>query len=189
MRKLSSLFFAGLATLLPVVICFYIIWWLFITVDGILAPFIKRLPGYYFPGIGFTVTILLILFIGFMATNVLGKKFIALGEKALLKTPVLGKMFATAKRILNSVLAPNKNSFSQVVLVEFPRPGIYSLGFITNEDFAYLEEETYCVFVPTTPNPTSGFFIIAPKDQVKHLNISVEKGMELLISAGMISSK
>jgi len=188
MRKLSSLFLAGLATLLPVVICFYITWWLFTTIDGWLAPILKRL-GYYFPGIGFALTIILILFIGFMATNVFGKKLIGLGEKALLKTPVLGKMYATAKRILDSFLKPNKNSFSQVVLVEFPRKGLHSLGFITNENFGYLDESNYCVFIPTTPNPTTGFFVICSQEQVKILDISVEKGMEILISAGMITDK
>jgi uncharacterized membrane protein len=190
MRKLSSLFIAGLATLLPICFSVWIIWWLFITVDNILKPILLYLPGYYFPGIGFIITILLVLLVGAMATNIFGKKIIALSEKLVLRTPVLNKIYSTIKRIIGSLISPtSKNSFKKVVLVEFPRQGLYALGFITNENFALLEEENYCIFIPTTPNPTSGFFVISPKSTVTILNISIEKAMEMIISAGLINSE
>jgi len=187
MRKLLSMFLAGLITLLPVVISIYLIWWLFIRIDGILAPLLKQIWGYAIPGIGFLITIALIIFVGFMATNIIGRKLFLWWEKILIKIPLLGKIYSTVKRITRAFLSPGKTSFNKVVLVEFPHSEAYSIGFITNDEFPFLEEDTYSIFVPTTPNPTSGFFIVVPRDKVKILDITVDQGFEIIISAGMIT--
>ncbi len=189
MKKILSMFVAGLAVLLPVVISFYLIWWLFIQVDGILAPLLEKFLGKAIPGVGFLLTITVITIVGFMATNLISRKLFLWSEQILFKIPLLGKIYSTLKRITRAFFSPGKMSFRKVVLVEFPRSGAYSLGFIANDEFPFIEGETYSVFVPTTPNPTSGFFIVVPRNQVKILDISVEKGIEILMSAGMINGQ
>lgn len=189
MKKLLSMFFAGLAVLLPVAISLYLVWWLFVQIDGILAPLLVKFFGRTIPGAGFLLTIIMIIMVGFMATNLIGRKLFLWSEQILLKIPLLGKIYSTVKRITRAFFSPGKKSFRQVVLVEFPRTGAYSLGFITNDEFPFVEEDTYSVFVPTTPNPTSGFFIVVPQNQVKILDISVEQGIEMLMSAGMITAE
>lgn len=187
MKRLASLFFTGLATLLPVVLSIYLLYWVFSIVDNLLAPLLSAYFGPVFPGVGFLLTILIILLVGIITTNFLGKKLVFWGELLLFRIPLLGKIYSTIRRITDSIFSSGKNSFRKVVLIEFPRKGIYSLGFVTNEDFPLLDEDAYSIFVPTTPNPTSGWFIIMPKDSVKILDISVERGIEIVISAGMIT--
>lgn len=102
--------------------------------------------------------------------------------------PLLGKVYGTVKRITDSLFSSNKSALRQVALVEFPRPGIYSLGFITNDEFPYIEEDTYSIFIPTTPNPTSGWFVVLPRKDVTILDMSVDQGMEYIISAGMVAN-
>lgn len=189
MRKIGSMFLLGLATLLPVAISFYLIWWLFNTIDGLLQPILIGLSGKFIPGIGFIITIAGITLIGFIASSLIGKKLIAFWERILIKTPFLGKIYSALKKIVNSIFSQERSSFRQAVLVEFPREGIYSIGFITNDNFAYTDTESYCLFVPTTPNPTSGFFVVVPKEKVKLLDIPVEKAFEMLISAGMVKEE
>lgn len=186
MKKLSSYFFIGLATLLPVGLSIAIIFWIFSFVDSILAPLLKYYFGQSLPGIGFIITIAIILFVGFLASSFFGRKIIYWGEILLLSVPVLGKVYGTIKRIISSLFTGGKNAFQTVVLVEFPQDGFYSIGFVTNENFPHLHGENYSLFIPTTPNPTNGFFVIAPKEKVQILDISVDEGIELIISAGMV---
>ena len=188
MKRLVSLFLAGLATLLPLILSLYLIYWLVTFMDGLLDPLLILILGKAIPGLGFLITITSIILVGLMATNIIGHKLIAWSEQIFVKIPLLGKMYATFKRITNSFFSSNKTSFRQVALVEFPRKGIYSLGFITNDCFPYIDEDTYSIFIPTTPNPTSGWFIIMSRDNVKILDISVEKGIEMVISAGMVNN-
>ncbi len=189
MRKIASLFLAGLATLLPIVISIYLVYWIFSVIDSLLEPILIAVFGQAIPGVGFISTIIIVLIVGLFSTNILGNKLLFWGEALLYRTPIVGKIYSTVRRITNSFFSSGKNSFRQVALVEFPRKGIYSIGFITNENLSYLEEEVYSIFIPTTPNPTSGWFIIMPKEDVKILDISVEKGIEMVISAGMIASE
>lgn len=187
MKKLGSYFLAGLAALLPLLISLYLIWWLFTSIDGILGPFIETLIGRNLPGLGFLITLLLLILVGMLATSWFGNRIMRFWEGLLVQTPFLGRLYTSLKRIITAVLSPNRTAFRQVVLVEYPRKELYVIGFITQENSPLLDENNYCIFVPTTPNPTSGFFIIAPKEQVTILDISIEQGMELIISAGMVN--
>ncbi|MBO8159899.1 DUF502 domain-containing protein [Thermosyntropha sp.] len=187
MRRLASLFLAGLATLLPLVISIYFIYWIFKTVDSILAPVLKHYIGHTIPGLGFLITITLVILIGLISTNIAGRKIITWWENLFIQIPLLGKIYGTVKRITSSLFSKEKSSFRQVALIEFPRPGIYSLAFVTNDEVPFMEEEVYTLFVPTTPNPTSGWFIIMPKDKVRILDIGVDRGIEMVISAGMVN--
>lgn len=186
MKKLVSLFLAGLATLLPIAISLWFIIWLFNNIDNILKPLLEPIIGVAVPGLGFIIIIAFITLVGMISTNLLGKKVVGWWEHIMIKIPLLGKIYSTVKRITDSLFSGNRNSFKKVVVVEFPRKGIHSLGFITNEEFPYLEQESYCIFIPTTPNPTSGWLVVLPREDVTILDISVDLGMEMIISAGMI---
>lgn len=189
MKRIFSMFLAGLATLLPVYISIWLIIWLFNMVDNILKPLLAPIFGFAVPGLGFIIIISFIILLGFVSTNILGHKMLGWWENIMHKIPLLGKIYGTVKRITDSLFSSNKSAFKQVALIEFPRSGIYSLGFITNEEFPYVDEDTYSIFIPTTPNPTSGWFVVLPRKDVKILNMSVDQGMEIIISAGMVASE
>lgn len=189
MKRIVSLFLTGLATLLPVVISLYLVYWIFSVIDSLLEPILIAIFGKAIPGVGFVSTIIIVLIVGLVSKNILGYKLLFWGETLLYRTPIIGKIYSTIRRITNSFFTSGRNSFRQVALVEFPRKGIYSIGFITNDNFPHLGTEAYSIFIPTTPNPTSGWFIIMPKEEVKILDITVEKGIEMVISAGMIASE
>ncbi|MGR6835452.1 DUF502 domain-containing protein [Syntrophomonas erecta] len=186
MKRLLSMFATGLATLLPVVLSLYFIWWIFKFVDGLLAPVLQALLGQDIIGLGFIITVILITFIGFISRNYLGHRLLKWWENIYVRIPLLGKIYAATKRITRPLFSSGRTSFRQVVLVEFPRHGIYALGFITNDEFPFLDEESYAIFIPTTPNPTSGYLVIMPRNQVKILDITVDQGLEMIISAGMV---
>ncbi|QGU00129.1 hypothetical protein SYNTR_1535 [Candidatus Syntrophocurvum alkaliphilum] len=189
MKRITSLFLAGLAALLPIAISLAIFIWLFNFIDNILEPILTYFFGQAIPGIGFLITIVIIILIGFVATSFIGQKLLKFGEKILFKVPLLGKIYGTIKKIIDSVFSSGKDSFRQVALIEFPKEGVYSIGFITNEDFNFGDDNCYSIFIPTTPNPTNGFFILVPKQKVKLLDISVDQGIELVISMGMIKNE
>ncbi|NLO22481.1 MAG: DUF502 domain-containing protein [Syntrophomonadaceae bacterium] len=188
MKRILSMFVAGLATLLPVYISIWLIVWLFNMVDNILKPLLEPIIGCAVPGLGFIIIITLIVLLGFISTNYLGHRILGWWENIMQNIPLLGKVYGTIKRITDSLFSSNKSAFRQVALLEFPRPGIYSLGFITNDEFPYINKDTYSIFIPTTPNPTSGWFVVLPREDVTILDISVDQGMEIIISAGMVSN-
>ena len=188
MKRILSLFLAGLATLLPVYISIWLIVWLFNMVDNILKPLLEPIIGCAVPGLGFIIIIALVILLGFISTNYLGRRILGWWENLMQNIPLLGKVYGTIKRITDSLFSSNKSAFKQVALVEFPRPGIFSLGFITNDEFPHIEDDTYSIFIPTTPNPTSGWFVVLPREDVKILDMSVDQGMEFIISAGMVAN-
>jgi uncharacterized membrane protein len=187
-KRILSLFLAGLATLLPVYISIWLIVWLFNMVDNILKPLLEPIIGCAVPGLGFIIIIALVILLGFISTNYLGRRILGWWENLMQNIPLLGKVYGTIKRITDSLFSSNKSAFKQVALVEFPRPGIFSLGFITNDEFPHIEDDTYSIFIPTTPNPTSGWFVVLPREDVKILDMSVDQGMEFIISAGMVAN-
>ncbi|MFC1549213.1 DUF502 domain-containing protein, partial [Candidatus Omnitrophota bacterium] len=139
----------------------------------------------------FIGVIIMVAFIGWGAKVLMINRVFGLGEKILIKVPFIGKIYSTIKQILNSLLGQGKTIFKQVVLVEYPRKGLFTLGFTTGTTKGELKQELgqsgINVFVPTTPNPTSGFFLVVPKDNIHFLKMSVEDGMKMVISGGSIT--
>jgi len=137
------------------------------------------------------MTVFLIGFVGLLARNYFGKRVIEWTDSALLRIPLLNKIYGATKQVNDAFSSGNKTAFRTVVLVEYPRPGVYSVGFITsepNEEIrAKTKEKVVCVFVPTTPNPTGGFLVLVPEDQVTKLEMSVADGIKYIISLGAIN--
>jgi uncharacterized membrane protein len=199
-KHLRNYFLTGLLVLLPLAITIKLLFWGFEKTDAILGNFIYHYLNRYFgievriTGLGLIALLLLITFTGIFARNYLGKKLIETGERLLNRIPVLSSVYSMTKQLAESLTAAQtkgKGAFRQVVLVEYPRQGLWSPGFLTGEAFEEaderLEGDFVSVFVPTVPNPTTGFLILVPKEQVKIMDMSVEDGFKLLISAGVIT--
>jgi uncharacterized membrane protein len=145
---------------------------------------------WYWSVVALALAIFLIGFVGLLARNYFGKRMIEWVDLALLKVPLLNKIYGATKQVNDAFSSTNKTAFRTVVLVEFPREGVFSMGFITSEQQDEMQIKTgrklVCVFIPTTPNPTSGFLILTPESQVTKLEMSVADGIKYIISLGSI---
>ncbi len=154
-RKMRSHLVTGILVTIPLAITVWVIVWVFNLLDGFLQPLVTRLSGYNIPGVGVAITVLLIYLVGVVASNVLGRTMIRWGESAVARIPVANYIYSGVRQIIQSFTAPAQTGFMQVVLVEFPRKGTRTIGFITNvlsDDVG--GENMYTVLIPTSPNPT-----------------------------------
>ena len=151
---------------------------------------LQRIP-FFWDVMGTIVVVLLITAFGLLSNYVLGKYFFSIGERAIQRIPGVGAVYHSVKQIVATFGSQNRNLFSKVVLVEFPRKGVWTLGFLTNKSQAepqsLIGADIWTVFVPTTPNPTSGFLLMLPRTEVIELEMSVGDGMKMLISGGAVS--
>jgi uncharacterized membrane protein len=200
LTRLRDNFIAGIAVILPVAIT----WWLLIALynavnDGILNPLLKTLRPYLtniYLEYGARTLIFLILLaivslIG-LATRILFiRKVFSKGERIFFKIPMVGKVYVTIKQMSRAFLGDRKGIFKAPVLVEYPRKGIYSIGFLTSDSKGEIQNKTekklINIFIPTTPNPTSGILLMVPQDEVIALNMNVEEAMKLVISGGIVA--
>jgi len=186
-KKLRTQFGTGILIVVPIGVTILILVWIFITLDNILQPIIRSIWGRTVPGVGFGVTIVLIYLAGVIASNIIGRRVIHYGESLLVKVPVVRQLYAGIKQILEGFSKPGKTGFMQVVLVEFPKEGMRAIGFITNESYSKSGERLLNVFIPTSPNPTSGFLEIVTEDKIIRTNISVDDALKMVVSAGRVS--
>jgi uncharacterized membrane protein len=197
-------FLAGLAVVLPGVVTLAIVKWLFGTISSFTDILLFFLPAtithedngvgpvyWYWSLLAIVVAALLVTLIGLLAKNFIGRRMIDLADNLMLRVPVLNKIYGTIKQVDQAFTSGKKTSFQTVVLVEYPREGIYSVGFITSEHAPEVDEKTgkkcVCIFIPTTPLPTGGFLIIVPEEKVIKLDMSVPEGLKYIISIGAIS--
>lgn len=187
---LRRTFVAGLAVVLPLFLTFLVLKVLVRSLDGVLAPVVEAFTGREIPLLGAVATLLLILLVGMLTTNIVGRKVVELGDRLLLQIPVVRNVYAASKQFLDAFTMPNKKAFRQVVMVEFPRPGVYVLGFLTGGDAGEFRdvspEPLVKVFVPTAPNPTGGYVILVPEKEIIPLTMSVEEGLKLIVSGGIL---
>jgi uncharacterized membrane protein len=186
-KKLRTQFAAGILVVVPIGVTILILYWIFVRLDNILQPIIRSIWGRTFPGVGFGATIVLIYLAGVIASNIVGTRLIHYGESLLAKVPVVRQLYAGIKQILEGFSKPGKTGFMQVVLVEFPKEGMRAIGFITNESYDKSGERLLNVFIPTSPNPTSGFLEIVTEDKIIRTNISVDDALKMVVSAGRVS--
>lgn len=143
------------------------------------------------PGLGLVIVIAIFIAIGWLATNFLGRLFIRMSEYIVDKMPVVRTLYSAIKQIFETIMASQSNAFREVVMLEYPRKGVWSIGFVTGTSKGEVqettEEDTINVFVPTTPNPTSGYLLFVPKKELKYLKMTVEEGVKLVVSAGIIT--
>ena len=189
-RRLRELFLVGLAVVLPLLVTYLLLRFLFETLDRILDPIIQGTLGRRVPGLGVLATLAIIFVVGILTTNIVGRKLVAMTEGLLLRIPLVKNVYSASKQLFDAVTLPGKKAFRQVVMLEYPRQGVYALGFITATQAKGFQdlvgEPTVNVFIPTAPNPTSGFFLVVPERSVIPVPISVEEALKLIVSGGLI---
>jgi uncharacterized membrane protein len=184
---LRNYFITGLVIFIPLVATIYIIWIAFNFLDGILKPIIR--PFIDVPGLSLAITIFLILLIGIFGRIAVGKKAVKLLEDTLMKIPVISGIYFTIKEASNLFFMQKGKEFKTVVLVEFPKKGTYSIGFTTAATIKEIQDKTkkhvLNVYIPTTPNPTTGFFIMVPKEDVIPLDMTIDQAFKIILSGGL----
>ena len=195
MKALRRYLVAGILVWLPIGITIFLVRILVGLMDRslVLIP-AKYRPeewlGFAIPGLGIVMTLLVLVVTGLLATNILGRTMVGLWERLLERIPIVRSIYSGAKNFAEVVFSDSGQSFKKVLLVEYPRKGIYSLAFQTATSLGEVQgrtgEEVVCTFVPTTPNPTSGFIIIVPKKDVVELDMDVDEALKMIISLGVV---
>tara|TARA_B100000287_G_scaffold322291_1_gene306222 strand:+ start:360 stop:953 length:594 start_codon:yes stop_codon:yes gene_type:complete len=185
-QNFRSKLFAGLATLLPLYFTFIVVKFLFISLEETSGPLLKKL-GFNIPGLGIILTIILIYILGLLVTNFLGRKIFNLGEKVVKKVPVVNIIYSTLKQITDTFTKGSKDTFKGAIYIQYPRRGLWTMAFISGESISKEGIAYYHVFVPTTPNPTSGFFLLVPQSDSVKTGMSVEDGLKTIISGGLLA--
>ena len=202
MKNYNKYIFTGIMSIIPIALTYWIIEKLFMffsvpgkslinifyktdqinTVNTYLLKFIN-IAEYI---VGFTLTIIFLYFLGVVVSNVLGKKLYKFIESLLKRIPIVSKIYSTIKSITDSLSKPNSKAFQKVVIIEYPKEGLWTLAMVTGECKNDSGEDFYNLFVPTTPNPTSGYLILTKKTDTKQTNLSVDEGLSVIISGGMV---
>ncbi len=191
--ELRKYFITGLLVFIPLFVTLYVLRLAFSILDGLLRPIVSLLLHTAPPGLSLAITVLLILLIGFVATIAAGKEAINLFEKHLLKIPVFSAIYTIVKQASEVFLAEKEGKFKSVVLVEFPKAGLYSIGFTSAARVEKVAEKigkrTINVFVPTSPNPTTGFLLMVPEESVIPIDLGIDEAFTLILSGGLVEPK
>ena len=200
-RRIRNVFITGLLITLPIALTYFILQFLFRNLDALSPVFTKVLinmgapipEGYRIPALGLVITLLIVLAIGWFTTNFFGKRFFHLGETIVEKIPFVRRIYKGSKQVVQSIANADTSAFRKVVLLEFPRKGMLAIGFVTGSAHGEVqdltEENVLNVFVPTMPNPTSGFLIFAPPGELTEVNMSIEDGIKYVVSGGIVTAE
>jgi len=204
-RKIERTFFAGLLVTVPTMLTFFLLRFFVNYINRVSAPIVRRFFHVNVPGIGISVTILMVLAIGFLGTNILGKKLVALGDRIISRIPLVRGIYSSAKQMIDTVFFAASKPFQQVVLVPYPMDGVYALGLVTREVSPNIRlaqasmssrcdehpqkdnEKVFSVFIPSTPNFTGGLLVMFPKHAIIPLPLTVEEGFKYLMTGGILS--
>ena len=195
--RLRTLLIGGLLILAPAYLTVYVLLLLFRFMDGIFAPLIDKTlstflkePGIHIPGLGILLTLLVVLFLGWLSTGVVGRRIIESVETFIRRIPIAKSVYGATKGVLEAVSRDQADAFKRVVLIEYPRRGVYGIAFVTGGPSRWgpapHDEELISVFVPTTPNPTSGFLLLVPQRDLIEVPISIEEGVRMVVSGGIL---
>lgn len=183
---------AGLLLWTPLAITVWLITWVFDILDSVLPVALRSeaLFGVHIPGFGVLVVVLLILLTGFLAANLIGQKLVEVWEGLMKRIPLFRSIYSSVKQVSDTILSPNGQAFRQAVLIQYPRQGLWTIAFLTgtpSSDVAtHLPGDCVSVYVPTTPNPTSGFFLMLPRADVIELSIGVDAALKYVVSMGTV---
>ncbi len=193
--SLRSYLLAGLVVWLPILITMGVLRFIIDLLDNTVALIPKayqpeQLIGHYVPGIGVILSLIILLVTGVIVTNYLGQRLVGWGESALDRIPLVRSIYKTVKQVINAVLSTNSEAFRKVVLIEYPRKGLWTIAFQTGTANTAInnktKDEMISVFIPTTPNPTSGFLIMLPRNDVIELDMSIDEALKFIISLGVM---
>lgn len=191
--KLRRYFFAGLVTILPLWLTLYILWVVFKLISNVTRPFLAPLFAVFFGRdpvtflvqiSSFILTLAIVLLVGLLATDIAGKKVLFSVENMIIRIPLLRNVYLSVRKLTQYVFT-KKSQYRQVALIEWPRKGLISVGFITAEFTSSDKRKMATVFIPTTPNPTSGWFVVVPEEELRIIDMSVDDALKMIISGGV----
>ena len=198
-RRIRNVFITGLLITLPIALTWFILQFLLNNFDSLSPVFTNILiqlgapipEGYRIPFLGLVVTLLIVLIVGWLTTNFFGKKVFQIGELLIEKIPFVRRIYKGSKQVVSSIAEADTSAFRKVVLIEFPRRGLLAIGFVTGESRGEVQELTrenmLNVFVPTMPNPTSGFLIFSPLEELTEVSMTIEEGIKYVVSGGLVT--
>ena len=191
-HRLRTTLMAGVTVIAPLWITGWVLWTLFNWADRFSRPLIRPFaamlgdPDWYYRGIGFLLTILILWVVGKVTTNVLTRRLLHDGREALERLPIVRTIYSPVRQLMETMTSPDKAGFKQVVLFEYPRKGLWTLGFLAGDvPFEDGGPPAHSVFVPTAPNPTTGFMLIVPRQEIKPTRLSIEAAFQMIVSAGV----
>jgi uncharacterized membrane protein len=191
LKSIRRYLLTGIFVLLPVTVTVWLLWSIFVFIDGIVGRIIMFMIGRHLPGLGFLITVVVVLLAGLLATNLVGRKLFELWEVILLRIPLANSIYKVTKQIVDSISRHDKQAFREVVLVEFPRRGCWTVGFLVGEAepelFGQAGEDLVKLFAPSALNPTQGYLLIVPRKDTVPVPISVEDGFKMVVSAGLVA--
>lgn len=183
-------FLAGIATLLPIILTGYVLNWVFLFMDDIPSAILRQFLQTEIPGLGFLLTVVFVFLVGLLAQRVIGDRIKNRIHRLLMRTPIVRSVYGPLKQIVDSFTGDASDTFKEVVMIEYPRRGTYSLAFVTSRRSGEPQELTgqnlLNCFVPTTPNPTSGYYLLVPVEEAIPLNMTIEEGLKMIVSAGIM---
>ena len=186
-------FVAGLLVWVPLAVTLWLIRFLVTTMDGVLPQWMipSIVDRYHIPGVGLVAVLLLVFGTGVLVANFIGERLVKWWELLLARIPIVRTIYSSVKQVSDTILSPNGQAFRKAVLVQYPRHGSWTIGFLTGTPGAgvieHLPGEHVSVYVPTTPNPTSGFFLLLPKREVVELDMSVDAALKYIVSMGVVA--
>lgn len=201
-RSIRNNFFTGIVIALPIGVTIWLLTWFVGLVDdqvlSLVPPefnpniWIKNALGVSIPGFGIIIGIVAVWMLGVLGSNFIGTSILKFGERMLARVPLVSNVYNALKQIVTTMALQKDRAFKDVCLIEYPRKGLWAIGFVTSDlkgaALDYLSEEHVCVFVPTTPNPTSGFLLFVERKDIKILDMTPEEGAKMIISGGMVTS-
>jgi uncharacterized membrane protein len=179
----------GLVVIVPIGITFWVLNGMFQTIDRIISPIYDRILDRHIPGLGFLSMLLLILFVGVLSRNLIGRAMGKIIDRIITSIPLARTIYSTMKDLMQ--IGGKGKSFRQVVLVEYPRQGLFTIGFVTNEISVVSKNSSdpmVSVYIPNPPNPTSGMMILVPRATLQVIDMTVEEGLKLVLSGGMVTT-
>lgn len=190
--EIRTAFVRGSVVIIPVALTYWFFSAFLNAIDGILSPLYERILGRPVPGLGFISMVLLVLIVGFLSRNLVARVLFSWFERLLASVPFVRGVYSAIKDLIGAFTVGGKGkTFRQVVLVEYPRGGLYTIAFVTNEmHFSYSDKKTIDfvnVYIPNPPNPTSGVLILVPKNDIVVLDMTIEQGLKLVLSGGIVT--
>ena len=195
--RLRNYFLAGILVTAPISITIFVTWKFLTFLDNKITPIIPAIynPNTYLPvsipGLGLIIAVVFFIVVGWFTRNFFGRLLVRMSEFIVERVPVINTIYGAIKQIFETVMASQSDAFKEVVMFEYPRKGIWVLGFVTGttqgEVQTHTKKDTVNVFLPTTPNPTSGFLLFLPKKDVIYMKMSVEEGIKMIVSGGIIT--
>lgn len=195
-RHFQRYVIAGLLVWIPIWVTLLVLHFIISILDGVFDLFPKSWQpqyafGVHIPGLGVIFSILIVFLTGLLVTNFLGRWLVQMGELIVQRIPIVRSIYVATKQVIETLFSSSSQSFRKVVLVEYPRKGIWSVAFMTNDSAQELKQKSgqdlISIFIPTTPNPTSGFLMMVPKDDVKELDMTIDQALKFIISLGVVT--